>query len=136
MDIEGRPHILFLCVHNAGRSQMAAAYARSMGGDHVVVFSAGSDPGDSLNPAVIAAMNEVGLDIAHEAPKKLTEQMGVDADVIVTMGCGDACPVYPGKRREDWDLEDPRGKDLHTVRSIRDEIADRVNVLLTALLIE
>lgn len=126
MDIEGRPHILFLCVHNAGRSQMAAAYARSMGGDHVVVFSAGSDPGDSLNPAVIAAMNEVGLDIAHEAPKKLTEQMG----------CGDACPVYLGKRREDWDLEDPRGKDLHTVRSIRDEIADRVNVLLTALLIE
>jgi arsenate reductase len=112
-------------VHNAGRSQMASAFARTLGEGRVVVHSAGSDPTDALNPAVVEAMREVGLDISHEAPKELTEQMGVTADVIVTMGCGDACPVYPGKRYEDWELEDPRGKDLDTVRRIRDEIADR-----------
>jgi arsenate reductase len=133
MELGHQPHILFLCVHNAGRSQMASAFARTLGEGRVVVHSAGSDPTDALNPAVVEAMREVGLDISHEAPKELTEQMGVTADVIVTMGCGDACPVYPGKRYEDWELEDPRGKDLDTVRRIRDEIADRVCELMTRL---
>jgi arsenate reductase len=128
------PHVLFLCVHNAGRSQMAAAFARDMAKDRVVIDSAGSDPGDTLNPAVIEAMNEVGIDISNESPKRLTDQMGRDADVIVTMGCGDACPVYLGKRYEDWEIEDPSGKDLAAVRRIRDEIAARVTDLLDELL--
>jgi arsenate reductase len=127
------PEILFLCVHNAGRSQMAAAFARSIGGGRVVINSAGSDPTSTLNPVVVEAMKEVGLDISDESPKKLTDQMGMDADVIVTMGCGDACPVYLGKRYEDWDLEDPSGKDPDTVRRIRNEIEDRVNALLREL---
>ncbi|MFY9781913.1 MAG: arsenate reductase ArsC [Acidimicrobiales bacterium] len=127
------PEILFLCVHNAGRSQMAAAFARKFGGVHVVVNSAGSDPTSALNPAVVEAMREVGLDISNESPQRLTDQMGLDADVIVTMGCGDACPVYLGKRYEDWELEDPNGKDLETVRRIRDEIKDRVDALLEDL---
>jgi arsenate reductase len=130
MGIAVSPQILFLCVHNAGRSQMAAAIARKIGGGRVVVNSAGSDPSDTLNPAVIEAMTEFGLDISNESPKKLTERMGLDADVIVTMGCGDACPVFLGKRYEDWQLEDPSGKDLDAVRRIRDEIADRVEVLV------
>jgi arsenate reductase len=129
-----RPEILFLCVHNAGRSQMAAAYARSLGGDRVVVHSAGSEPGVSLHPAVVAAMSEVGLDISHEAPQRLTEVMGHRADVIVTMGCGDACPVYPGKRYVDWELDDPAGRDIDEVRSIRDDIKLRVRALLGELL--
>jgi protein-tyrosine-phosphatase len=128
-----RPEILFLCVHNAGRSQMAAAFAREMGGDDVVVHSAGSDPSEHLNPAVVEAMQEVGLDISNELPKRLTEGMGRRADVIVTMGCGDACPVYRGTRYEDWELEDPRGKDLNTVRRIRDEIRTRVRALVSGL---
>jgi len=127
------PEILFLCVHNAGRSQIAAAFAREMGGDHIAVHSAGSDPSEDLNPAVVDAMKEVGLDISRELPKRLTEEMGLRADVIVTMGCGDACPVYFGKRYEDWELEDPRGKDLNTVRRIRDEIRDRVRALVSEL---
>jgi arsenate reductase (thioredoxin) len=130
-----RPEILFLCVHNAGRSQMAAAFAREMGGDDVVVHSAGSDPSENLNPAVVEAMEEVGLDISRESPKRLTEEMGRRADVIVTMGCGDACPVYFGKRYEDWELEDPRDKDLNTVRRIRDQIRDRVRALVSELVI-
>lgn len=127
------PQILFLCVHNAGRSQMAAAFARKLGHGRVVVNSAGSDPTSALNPAVIEAMREVGLDISSESPKRLTHQMGLDADVIVTMGCGDACPVYLGKRYEDWELEDPSGKDLDTVRRIRNEIEDHIVTLLTDL---
>jgi arsenate reductase len=129
-----RPEILFLCVHNAGRSQIAAAFARQMGGDQIVVHSAGSDPGENLNPAVVDAMKEVGLDISRESPKRLTEEMGLRADVIVTMGCGDACPFYVGKRYEDWELDDPRGKDLKEVRVIRDEIRDRVKELVADLL--
>ena len=127
------PEILFLCVHNAGRSQMAAAFARSLGEGRVVVNSAGSDPTSTLNPAVIEAMREVGLDISSESPKRLTDQMGLDADVIVTMGCGDACPVYFATRYEDWELEDPSGKDLETVRRIRNEIEGRVVMLLADL---
>jgi protein-tyrosine-phosphatase len=134
MDMKVSPRILFLCVHNAGRSQMAAAFARKIGGGRVVVNSAGSDPSDALNPAVVGAMGEVGIDISNESPERLTEQMGWDADVIVTMGCGDACPYYSGKRYEDWELEDPSGKDLDTVRRIRDEIADRVEALVEELM--
>ena len=134
MELKASPQILFLCVHNAGRSQMAAAFARQLGGGRVLVNSAGSDPSDTLNPAVVEAMREVGIVISNESPKKLTEQMGLDADVIVTMGCGDACPVYRGKRYEDWDLEDPSGKDLDTVRRIRNEIADRVEALVEELM--
>ena len=128
------PEILFLCVHNAGRSQMAAAFARAIGGERVVVHSAGSAPGESLNPAVVAAMLEVGLDISHEAPKKLTDQMALDADVIVTMGCGDQCPYYPGKRYEDWELTDPAGQPVEVVRTIRDEVRRRVGDLIEQLL--
>jgi len=128
-----RPEILFLCVHNAGRSQMAAAFARAIGGDQIVVHSAGSDPSERLNPAVIEAMKEVGLDISGESPRRLTEESGQRADVIVTMGCGDACPFYPGKRYEDWELEDPHGKDLSVVRSIRDEIRHRVEGLVSGI---
>jgi arsenate reductase len=128
-----RPEILFLCVHNAGRSQIAAAFARQMGGDQIVVHSAGSDPGEKLNPAVVEAMMEVGLDISSESPLRLTEEMGRRADVIVTMGCGDACPVYLGKRYEDWELDDPHGRDLNAVRVIRDEIRERVKELVSEL---
>lgn len=128
-----RPGILFLCTHNAGRSQIAAAFARDLGGERVVVRSAGSSPGERLNPAVIDAMLEVGLDISHESPKKLTDEMGLEADVIVTMGCGDSCPVYRGKRYVDWELQDPNGKDLEIVRVIRDEIRVRVTALIAEL---
>src|SRR5579863_9078441 len=134
MDAAKRPEILFLCVHNAGRSQIAAAFAREFGGERIVVYSAGSDPRDALNPAVVDAMKEVGLDISDETPKKLTDEMGLHADVIVTMGCGDACPVYPGKRYLDWELEDPKGKDLATVRRIRDQIRALVDSLVQELL--
>ena len=127
------PSILFLCVHNAGRSQMAAAFARHFGEDRVTVFSAGSAPGETLNEAVVAAMEEVGISIAGEKPKKLTTEMGLEATVIVTMGCGDACPVYPGKRYLDWELTDPAGKSIEVVREIRDDISSRVQALLTEL---
>jgi protein-tyrosine-phosphatase len=130
----GRPDILFLCVHNAGRSQMAAAFARELGGERVVVHSAGSAPGEHLNPAVVDVMKEKGIDISNEAPRKLTSDMGLDADVIITMGCGDACPVYPGKRYLDWDLPDPAGKGVEDVRLIRDEIQRLVERLLADLL--
>jgi protein-tyrosine-phosphatase len=131
---EDPPVVLFLCVHNAGRSQMAAALLSSQAGGKVVVHSAGSAPGETLNPAVVSAMDEVGIDISAERPKKLTDAMAKDADVIVTMGCGDACPVYPGKRYMDWDLPDPAGKHIEDVRSIRDDIDGRVKALLTELL--
>jgi len=129
-----RPEVLFLCVHNAGRSQMAAAFARELGGSHVVVHSAGSAPGEKLNPAVVEVMKEKGIDISSEAPRKLTDEMGLNSEVIVTMGCGDACPVYPGKRYVDWDLMDPAGKDVDQVRQIRDDIERRVRNLLAELL--
>jgi arsenate reductase (thioredoxin) len=130
-----KPSILFLCIHNAGRSQMAAAFARQLGGDRVVVHSAGSDPGERLNPAVVSAMSEKGLDISNEAPQKLTDEMGRTADVIVTMGCGDECPVYLGKRYVDWDLTDPAGRPVEEVRPIRDEIESRVEDLIAELLV-
>lgn len=129
-----RPEILFLCVHNAGRSQMAAAFARELGGDRVVVYSAGSDPGASLNPAVVAAMGERGIDISNEEPRRLTDEMGRAADVIVTMGCGDSCPVVPGKRYEDWELPDPAGMTVEQVRPIREELERRVLALIEDLL--
>ena len=130
---EGLPEVLFVCVHNAGRSQMAAGLLQRKAGDRVSVLSAGSEPADQLNPAVVEAMNEVGIDISAERPKKLEDGMVREADVVITMGCGDACPIYPGKRYEDWDLEDPSGKDLETVRGIRDRISERIDVLLRDL---
>ena len=114
------PEVLFVCVHNAGRSQMAAGLLQRKAGDRVSVISAGSEPADQLNPAVVEAMKEVGTDISAERPKKLEDGMVRESDVVITMGCGDACPIYPGKRYEDWELEDPAGKDLSTVRRIRD----------------
>jgi arsenate reductase len=127
------PEILFVFVHNAGRSQMAAGLLERLAGDRVRVLSAGSEPADELNPAVVDAMNEIGIDISAERPKKLENEMVRESDVVITMGCGDACPIYPGKRYEDWDLEDPSGKDLETVRRIRDEIRGRVESLIESL---
>jgi protein-tyrosine-phosphatase len=131
---EDRPTILFACVHNAGRSQMAAGLATMLGGDRVRVRTAGSDPAEEVNPVAVEAMAEVGIDLGDEAPKPLSDDAVRAADVVITMGCGDACPVYPGKRYEDWDLEDPAGKDLETVRRIRDEIEGRVRALLVELI--
>ena len=125
--------VLFVCVHNAGRSQMAAALLARRGGERVRVRSAGSEPADQVNPAVVVVMRELGLDLAGERPKPLADEAVGEADVVVTMGCGDACPVHPGKRYEDWELEDPSGKDLDTVRRIRDEIDARVQELLETL---
>ena len=127
------PEVLFVCVHNAGRSQMAAALLDHYADGRVHVRSAGSDPSDRINPAVVEAMEEVGLDISGELPKPLTDEGVRAADVVITMGCGDACPIYPGKRYEDWELEDPAGKDLETVRGIRDELSQRVSGLLQEL---
>jgi arsenate reductase len=128
------PAVLFVCVHNAGRSQMAAGYLRQLAGDRVTVLSAGSAPADSLNPAAVAVMAEEGIDIASEAPQLLSVDSVKASDVVITMGCGDACPVFPGKRYEDWELEDPAGKDLDRVREIRDDIRGRIEVLLDELL--
>lgn len=128
-----QPVVLFLCVHNAGRSQIAAAFARRLGADRITVISAGSDPADSLNPAVTTAMAEAGLDITAEVPRIVTDEMARAADVVVTMGCGDACPVYPGTRRLEWDLADPSGRPLDEVRAIRDEIAGLVGSLVEEL---
>jgi len=127
------PEVLFVCVHNAGRSQMAAGLVDKLSDGRVRVRSAGSEPADRLNPRVVEAMAEVGVDLAREYPKPLTDEAVRGADVVITMGCGDACPIYPGKRYEDWELEDPAGKDIDTVRRIRDEIADRVEKLLAEL---
>jgi arsenate reductase (thioredoxin) len=127
------PEVLFVCVHNAGRSQMAAGLLQRMAQGRVRVISAGSEPADELNPAVVEAMDEIGIDIAAERPKKLENEMVRESDVVVTMGCGDACPIFPGKRYEDWDLEDPAGKDLDAVRRIRGEIGERVERLLAEL---
>jgi protein-tyrosine-phosphatase len=131
---EERPEVLFVCVHNAGRSQIAAGLVKLRSGGGVHVRSAGSDPADELNPAVVEAMAEVGVDLAAEVPKPLTDEAVRASDVVITMGCGDACPVYPGKRYEDWTLDDPAGQDLETVRRIRDEIDARVRTLVGELL--
>lgn len=128
-----RPEILFVCVHNAGRSQMAAVLAQHLSGDRVNVRSAGSQPANEINPAVVAAMAELGLDISQEFPKPLTDDVVRAADVVITMGCGDTCPVYPGKRYLDWVVDDPAGADEERVRSIRDDIRTRVEGLLAEL---
>ncbi|PCN48787.1 heat-shock protein HtpX [Curtobacterium sp. 'Ferrero'] len=128
------PTILFVCVHNAGRSQMAAGYAQALGGDRVQVLSAGSAPKDQINPVAIQAMAEDGIDIAGNQPKVLTTDAVRESDAVITMGCGDACPIFPGKRYEDWDLTDPAGKGIDDVRTIRDEIKTRVQALLAELL--
>jgi arsenate reductase len=127
------PEVLFVCVHNAGRSQIAAALLEQKSRGRVEVRSAGSEPADQLNPAVIEAMDELDIDIATETPKRLEDDMVREADVVITMGCGDVCQIYPGKRYQDWEIEDPSGKDLETVRRIRDEIEARVDALLREL---
>jgi arsenate reductase (thioredoxin) len=129
-----KPSVLFVCVHNAGRSQMAAAFLTHLSHGQVEVRSAGSEPAGQVNPAAVQAMAEVGIDIAAEKPKILTDQAVRESDVVITMGCGDSCPFYPGKRYEDWVLEDPAGKGVDSVRPIRDEIRSRVQTLIAELL--
>ncbi|MDA8909412.1 arsenate reductase ArsC [Pontimonas sp.] len=124
------PTVLFVCVHNAGRSQMAAGYLQHLAGDRVRVFSAGSAPADSINPGAVTAMAEEGIDITHNTPELLDTETVRDSDVVITMGCGDACPIFPGKRYEDWVLEDPAGQGIDAIRRIRDEIKARVTELL------
>ena len=130
------PGVLFMCVHNAGRSQMAAGWMRHLAGDRVVVWSGGSEPGSDINPAAVEAMAEAGIDITDEFPKPWTDEVVRAADVVVTMGCGDACPLHPGTRYEDWDLDDPADGDLAAVRLIRDDIRRRVEALLDSLPVE
>ena len=132
--MSAKPTVLFVCVHNAGRSQMAAGFMEVLSEGKVQVRSAGSAPKDSINPVAVSVMAEVGIDIANNQPKVLTNEAVQGSDVVITMGCGDACPFYPGKRYEDWVLEDPAGKDIETVRRIRDEIRSRVTNLLSELL--
>ncbi|MCO5294418.1 MAG: arsenate reductase ArsC [Homoserinimonas sp.] len=129
-----KPSVLFVCVHNAGRSQMAAGYLRHFGGDRIEVRSAGSIPAEQINPVAVEAMREEGIDITGEAPKVLTTEAVQDSDVVITMGCGDACPFFPGKRYEDWKLDDPAGQGIEAVRPIRDDIAERVRGLVIELL--
>jgi protein-tyrosine-phosphatase len=128
-----QPEVLFVCVHNAGRSQMAAGLVKLRSEGRIHVRSAGSAPGEEINPAAVAAMEEIGVDMSEEFPKPLTDEVVRAADVVITMGCGDACPVYPGKRYEDWELDDPAGKDVEAVRRIRDEIDERVQKLIAEL---
>ena len=128
-----KPSVLFVCVHNAGRSQMAAGWLQHLAGDRVQVLSAGSQPADAVNPVAVEAMAEVGIDIAGNQPQVLTDTAVQEADVVVTMGCGDECPFFPGRRYEDWELTDPAGQGLETVRSIRDEIRGRVEALVAEL---
>ncbi|WP_028647949.1 arsenate reductase ArsC [Nocardiopsis sp. CNT312] len=130
---DGRPVVLFLCVHNAGRSQMALGFFRHLAGDRAIAWSGGSEPGQEVNPAAVAAMEEVGIDISSEFPKPWTDEVVRAADVVVSMGCGDACPIFPGKRYEEWTLDDPAGKDVAAVRPVRDEIEQRVRTLLSEL---
>jgi protein-tyrosine-phosphatase len=125
--------IMFVCVHNAGRSQMAAGFMRKLGGERVEVLSAGSAPKESINPVAVEAMLELGIDIANQKPKVLTPEAVQQSDVVITMGCGDACPYYPGKRYEDWKLDDPAGQGIDSVRLIRDEIKARVETLLAEI---
>ncbi|MGW7580661.1 arsenate reductase ArsC [Kitasatospora sp. NPDC054768] len=133
---ESKPSVLFVCVHNAGRSQMAAAFLTRFGGDRVEVRSAGSAPADGVNPAVVRAMAEVGIDLSTETPKVLTVEAVRASDVVITMGCGDACPYFPGKRYLDWQLADPAGQGVDAVRPIRDGIEQRVRALMAELGIE
>ncbi len=127
------PAVLFVCVHNAGRSQMAAGYLRALTGDRIDVFSAGSEPGDAVNPAAVAVMAEEGIDLSTATPQILTTDAVRQADVVITMGCGDACPIFPGKRYEDWELTDPAGQPVEVVRGIRDDIRARVEGLIASL---
>jgi len=129
-----KPSVLFVCVHNAGRSQMAAGYMSHLAGGAVDVFSAGAEPKDEINPVAVAAMAEDRIDIASNTPKLHTTESVRASDVVITMGCGDTCPIFPGKRYEDWELEDPAGKDIETVRSVRDDIRARVESLLAEIL--
>jgi arsenate reductase len=129
-----KPSILFVCVHNAGRSQMAAGYMTALSGGRVEVLSAGSEPKDEINPVAIQAMAEEGIDIANNVPKILTTEAVRDSDVVITMGCGDACPIFPGKRYEDWELDDPAGQGIDAVRPIRDDIKARIQGLLAEIL--
>ena len=134
--MSSKPSVLFVCIHNAGRSQMAAAYLTHLAGGAVEVRSAGSEPADQVNPAAVAAMTEEGIDITAETPKILTTEAVKESDVVITMGCGDTCPVFPGKRYEDWELEDPAGIGVESVRPIRDEIKRRILGLLESLDVE
>ncbi len=129
-----KPTVLFVCVHNAGRSQMAAAYLKELSKGKVEVLSAGSEPADRINPVAVQAMAEEGIDIAGNSPKVLTTEAVRESDVVITMGCGDACPFFPGKRYEDWELTDPAGKDIAVVRQVRDDIKQRVEQLLSEIL--
>ena len=131
-----RPSVLYVCIHNAGRSQMAAAYTHHLSGGAVEVRSAGSEPADLVNPSAVAAMAEEGIDITAETPKILTTDAVRESDVVITMGCGDTCPIFPGKRYEDWELDDPAGQGVAAVRPIRDEIRSRVVSLLASLGVE
>jgi arsenate reductase len=131
--VADKPTVLFVCVHNAGRSQMAAGYLTHLGGDSVTVLSAGSEPADRINPVAVQAMAEEGIDITAARPKTLTTEAVQEADVVITMGCGDTCPVFPGKRYEDWVLDDPAGQDIEAVRPIRDEIRRRTEHLIEQL---
>ena len=129
-----KPSVLFVCVHNAGRSQMAAGFLRDIAGDRIEVRSAGSMPADQINPTAVEAMSELGIDITAEQPKVLTTEAVQASDVVITMGCGDACPFFPGKRYEDWKLDDPAGQGIESVRPIRDEIKRRIEALLSELI--
>lgn len=129
-----KPSVLFVCVHNAGRSQMAAGFLRALSHGRVEVLSAGTEPKDRINPVAVEAMAELGIDISDNTPKVLTTQVVQSADVVITMGCGDACPIFPGTRYEDWQLEDPAGQSIEAVRPIRDEIRSRVEQLLAELI--
>jgi arsenate reductase (thioredoxin) len=131
--VNEKPVILFVCIHNAGRSQMAAGYARALSGGAVEVRSGGSEPGNEINPIAILAMQEEGIDISEAVPQLMTTEQVKDSDVVITMGCGDVCPIFPGKRYEDWELTDPKGKELDEVRAIRDDIKGRVEALLAEL---
>ena len=128
-----KPSVLFVCIHNAGRSQMAAGYLRHLAGDRIEVRSAGSMPADQINPIAVEAMHEEGIDITAEQPKVLTSEAVQASDVVITMGCGDACPYYPGRRYEDWKLDDPAGQGIDAVRPIRDDIRSRIEGLIASL---
>ena len=132
--MSGKPAVLFVCIHNAGRSQMAAGYLRALAGDRIEVRSAGSIPGDQVNPVAVQAMAEEGIDISTQTPKILTTESVQASDVVITMGCGDACPIFPGKRYEDWQLDDPAGQGIDMVRKVRDDIHGRVQALIGELL--
>nr|WP_269458464.1 arsenate reductase ArsC [Nocardiopsis alborubida] len=130
---DGRPVVLFLCTHNAGRSQMALGFFQHLAGERAIAWSGGSEPGQEVNPVAVKAMDEIGINISTEFPKPWTDEVVRAADVVVSMGCGDACPIFPGKRYQEWTLADPEGQDLAAVRSIRDEVEERVRALLAEL---